>query len=97
MAKARRRGRTHVFRLFVAGRESNSAQARENLARVCEEHLLGRHTIEVIDVLRNAARAYKEGVLVTPTLILIAPRPRVTLLGNLSDKRQVLFALRLGR
>jgi circadian clock protein KaiB len=97
MAKARRRGRTYVFRLFVAGHETNSAQARENLARVCADHLDGRHRIEIIDVLRNAASAYEEGVLVTPTLILIEPRPRVTLLGSLSDKRQVLAALRLGR
>jgi hypothetical protein len=34
-------------------------------------------------------------VLVTPTLILIKPFPKVTVFGNLSDTRQVLAALRL--
>jgi len=34
-------------------------------------------------------------VLVTPTLILIKPPPKVTVLGNLSDTRQVFGALRL--
>ena len=91
------KGATYVFRLFVAGHEANSAQARGNLARLCEEHLKGRHKIEIVDVMRDAATAYENGVLVTPTLLLIEPRPRVTLLGSLSDGRQVLAALRLGR
>src|SRR3989442_8867309 len=48
-ARGRERGRytaaggeTYVFRLFVAGSESNSTQASGNLARLCEEHLKGR-------------------------------------------------------
>ncbi len=88
-------GETHVFRLFVAGNESNSTQARGNLARLCEERLQGRYEIETVDVLKYAAAAHKNNVLVTPTLILIRPHPKVTVLGNLSDTRQVLGALRL--
>lgn len=102
--KARRRergrsatagGETYVFRLFVAGNDSNSTQAGENLARLCEEHLKGRYQIKTLDVLKDAATARKHNVLVTPTLILIEPPPKVTVLGNLSDTRQVLAALRL--
>ena len=85
----------YVFRLFVAGNESNSTQARANLARLCEEHLKGRFKIETVDVLKDAARAHKNNVLVTPTLILIKPHPKVTVFGNLSDTRQALAALRL--
>lgn len=86
---------TYVFRLFVAGNESNSTQARRNLARLCEEHLKGRYKIEIVDVLKDAATALKNNVLVSPTLILIQPRPRATVLGNLSDTRKVLGALGL--
>ena len=89
------RGATYVFRLFVAGNESNSSQARGNLARLCEEHLKGRCKIETVNVLRDAATAYKHHVLLTPTLILIKPPPKVTVVGNLSDNRQVLAALGL--
>jgi len=88
-------GESYVFRLFVAGSESNSTQASGNLARLCEEHLKGRYQIEIVDVLKDAAAAHKNNVLVTPTLILIKPHPKVTVLGNLSDTRQVLAALRL--
>jgi circadian clock protein KaiB len=94
MRKARK-GETHVFRLFVAGNESNSLQARENLARLCEEHIKGRYTIDTIDVLKDASSAYKNHVLVTPTLILVKPIPAVTVFGNLNDTRQILAALRL--
>ncbi len=88
-------GETYVFRVFVAGNESNSTQARRNLTGLCEEHLKGRYEIEIVDVLKDAASALKNNVLVTPTLILIKPFPKVTVLGNLSDTRQVLAALRL--
>jgi circadian clock protein KaiB len=88
-------GETYVFRLFVAGNELNSSQARGNVARLCEEHIKGRYKIDVVDVLKDAASAHKNKVLVTPTLILIKPLPKVTVLGNLNDTRQVLAALRL--
>jgi circadian clock protein KaiB len=94
--KTKKPGReTYVFRLFVAGNESNSSQARANLARLCAEHLNGRYKIDVVDVLKEATSAHKNNVLVTPTLILVKPLPKVTLLGNLNDATQVFAALRL--
>ena len=98
--RARRRslkpaGERYVFRLFVAGNESNSSQARGNLAQLCERHIKGRYKIDIVDVLKDTAAAYKNGVLVTPTLILLKPLPKVTVLGNLNDTGQVLAALRL--
>ena len=104
MIKARKRerrrytkpgGETYVFRLFVAGNESNSSQARGNLTRLCEQHIKGRYKIDAMDVLKDATAAHKNNVLVTPTLILIKPLPKVTVLGNLNDTGQVLAALRL--
>lgn len=86
---------TYVFRLFVAGNESNSTQARINLARICEEHLKGRYQIDIVDVLKDAASALKYHVLLTPMLIMIEPRPGISVLGNLSDTREVLATLRL--
>ncbi len=87
--------KTHIFLLFVAGQASNSMQARDNLTRLCEEHLEGRYQIDIVDVLTHTARAIQHRVLVTPTLIVIKPRPSVTLLGSLSDTKAVVAALRL--
>jgi circadian clock protein KaiB len=83
------------LRLFVAGHGTNSKQALANLQRLCREHLNGHYTIETIDVVKNYEAAVRNNILVTPALILVAPLPRVTVLGNLSDRQKVLLALRL--
>ena len=90
----RRRGH-YLLRLFVAGNGTNSRQALANLHRLCREHLNGRCTIETVDVVKNYEAAVTNNILVTPTLILVAPRPKVIVLGNLSDRQKVLAALRL--
>ncbi len=86
----------HVLKLYVAGVEANSRLARENLKRICDEYLEGRHRIDVVDVLTDFASALKERVFVTPTLILVSPEPRATIVGNLGDRERVISALRLG-
>ena len=85
----------YVLRLFVAGNGANSRQALENLHRLCREHLNGRSTIETVDVVKNFKAAVRDNILITPTLIMVAPLPRVIVLGNLSDQQKVMLALRL--
>ena len=84
-----------MFRLFVASNGPNSQQAMVNLQRLCREHLNGNCKIETIDVTKDYQAAVTNNILVTPALILVAPRPHVVILGNLSDSRKVLAALRL--
>ena len=89
------RGETYVLRLFVAGEESNSTQAKENLKRICDTYLKGRYQNKIVDVLEDFQTALEHNVLVTPTLILVSPPPKVTIFGNLSATKKVLAALRL--
>jgi circadian clock protein KaiB len=89
-------GERYVLWLFVAGDEPNSHQARENLARLCERCLDAPCEIIIYDVLKDFQPALDNRVLVTPTLIRVSPPPRVTILGNLSDTRKVVAALRRG-
>ena len=56
----------------------------------------GRCELTVFDVCKDFATALEHGILLTPTLLLLSPPPRVTIIGNLSDTEQVLGALRLG-
>jgi circadian clock protein KaiB len=88
-------GKAYAFRLFVAGNGSNSTQARGNLARLCEEYLKGRYQIDIVDVMKDPAIALKHSILLTPMLIMLKPRPGVSVLGNLSDTKTVLATLRL--
>ena len=98
--KARHRARKgqrghYLLRLFMAGNGQNSNTALANLRSLCQEHLKGRCTIETVNVVKDFRAAVRDNVLVTPALILVAPRPRVMVLGNLSDLPKVLAALRL--
>jgi circadian clock protein KaiB len=85
----------YLLRLFMAGSGANSQKALANLRSLCQEHLQGRYTIETVDVIHDFESAVKENILVTPALILVAPLPRVVVLGNLSDLPTVLAALRV--
>jgi circadian clock protein KaiB len=87
----------YLLRLFMAGSGANSQKALANLRSLCEEHLEGRYTIETVDVVHDFEAAVRESILVTPALILVAPLPRVVVLGNLSDLPKVLAALRLSK
>jgi len=89
-----KRGR-HLLRLFVVGDGPNSKLAISNLRSICHEHFNGNCKIETIDVEKNLTAATRDNILITPALIMIAPLPRVTILGNLSDRQKVLVALRV--
>jgi circadian clock protein KaiB len=83
------------FRLYTTGDTPNSTEARFNLAAICRNHLPGQHEIEMVDVLKEPARALEDGVYMTPTLVKLAPSPVQKLFGNLSQTDTVLAALGL--
>lgn len=85
----------YKFRLYVAGDALNSAQARANLAALCQTHLAGRHQIEIVDVFKEPQRALADAIFMTPTLVKLAPLPERTLVGTLSQTPTVLQALGL--
>lgn len=87
--------RQYFLKLYVAGNEQNSQLARNNLKSICDKYLKDKCRIQEVDVLTDFASALKERVFVTPTLILLAPEPKATVIGNLSDYEMVISALRL--
>ncbi len=84
------------FRLYVAGDAQNSAQAVANLNALCRAHLPDRHAIEVVNVFREPKRALADRILMTPTLVKLAPSPAPRrIVGTLSQTQPVLQALGL--
>jgi circadian clock protein KaiB len=72
------------LRLYVAGHNSRSIQALAKLKRVCDQHLNGRYSVEVIDLLENPQLAKGDRELPTPIKKII---------GNLSNTERVLVGL----
>jgi circadian clock protein KaiB len=83
------------FILFVAGDERNSRIAKNNLARICKDILVGRCEVELVDVMQDFAAALKYNILLTPSLLVVAPPPQVMIVGNLDDMEEVSAALQI--
>ena len=86
----------YKFRLYVAGDAHNSMQAVANLTALCKTYLENQHAIEVVNVFRDPKRALADGILMTPTLVKLAPLPAPTkVVGTLSQTEPLMTALGL--
>lgn len=85
----------YVLRLFVTGATSRSQRAIENMRKICEENLLGRFDLEVIDIYQNPEATRDLQVIATPTLVKVLPEPLRRIIGDLSDSEKVLAGLNL--
>ncbi|MGA2225085.1 MAG: circadian clock KaiB family protein [Syntrophobacteraceae bacterium] len=85
----------YELRLYVAGQTPRSLEAFSNLKKICEEHLKGQCTIEVIDLLENPRLAKGDQILAVPTLVRQLPKPVRKIIGTLADTERVLVGLDL--
>lgn len=83
------------LRLYVAGQAPNSLAARDNLRALLERAGHDGAEVEIVDVLEEPERGAGDGILVTPTLLRLAPEPARKIIGNLSDAEGALRALGL--
>lgn len=84
----------HYFlRLFITGSTPRSTRAIRNIRTICEEHLPGRYDLEVIDIYQHPEFTKPEQIVVTPTLFKKLPLPFRRMIGDLSNKDDVLVGL----
>jgi circadian clock protein KaiB len=93
------RGASVELCLFVAGETGPSARARRELERLGSELEEGGWRVEVVDVVARPDLAERAGILATPVLMRLAPLPRRSMIGDLSDWDVVadVLELQLGR
>lgn len=83
------------LRLYTAGQTPKSVAALANLKRVCEEHLAGNYSIEVIDLMKNPRLAKDDEIIAIPTLVRKIPTPLRKIIGDLSNTERALVGLQL--
>jgi len=83
----------YVLTLFVTGASNLSGRAITNVRALCEAHLEGRYTLQVVDVHKDPQMMSSYDLVAAPALIKEAPLPKRMLVGDLSDTRRVLAAL----
>lgn len=83
------------LRLYTAGQSPKSLAALNNLKRICDQHLAGRYSIEVIDLMKNPRLAKDDQIVAIPTLVRKLPEPLRRLVGDLSDTERTLVGLQI--
>ena len=81
------------LRLYIAGDSPRSRTAVINLHKLCDRYLPGRHSIEIVDLLKNPALAKAHQIVAIPTLIRELPEPLKRIIGDLSNVEKVLVGL----
>lgn len=94
-AAPRRKEKEYLLRLYVTGTTLRSSRAIQSIKAICEEHLRGRYSLQVVDIYQRPALARDEQIVATPTLIRALPLPLRRLIGDLSDTERVLVGLDL--
>ena len=74
-------------------KSARSNRAVLNVKRLCEEHLPGRYTLEVVDIFQQPERAREGQVIASPTLVKQLPLPIRRLIGDMSDCQKLLAGL----
>ena len=83
------------LRLYVAGETPKCVQAFQHLKQICEEHLQGRYSIEVIGLLKNPTLAQGDQIIAIPTLVRKLPPPVKKIIGDLTNTERVVVGLNL--
>jgi circadian clock protein KaiB len=87
--------RNYVLRLYVAGMTPKSTLAVTNLKNICEEHLAGRYSLEVIDLYKHPNLANGEQIIAAPTLLKKLPLPLRRFIGDMSNTEKIVVGLDL--
>jgi circadian clock protein KaiB len=83
------------LRLYIAGQTPKSVLALKNITKYCEEHLAGKYSIEIIDLLKNPQLAEGDQIFAIPTLVRKFPEPLRKIIGDLSNEEKVLVGLNI--
>jgi len=85
----------YVLRLFVVGMSPKSQDAIANVRGLCKKYLMGRHSLEVIDIHQHPKSASENQVLAVPTLIKKLPLPIRKFVGDMTKTDKILAGLDL--
>lgn len=90
------KGELWHFVLYLSGDETRlSKRAITNLYEICEEHLNGRYSIQIIDVEDYPKIGRDKNIIASPTLIRELPEPVKRVIGDLSEREKALAALEI--
>jgi circadian clock protein KaiB len=85
-----------LLRLYLSSRSTAGASIAETFRAAASRLPPEAVEMEVIDVFADPARAQRDRVIATPTLIKVRPEPELRLIGSVADEDAILRYLGLG-
>ncbi len=85
------------FRLFITGKTPKYDEIVKNLQNLLEEEFDGQYSLETISIIEDPQLAVSNMIFATPTLIKVYPPPIRKIVGDMSNRNQVLVGLGLIR
>jgi len=82
-----------ILQLYVSGMSPKSIEAIENIKRLCDQHLVGRFELEIIDLYKNPEAASEQQIVFSPSLIKKFPLPKRIMIGTFADTEKVIKGL----
>jgi len=83
----------YQLRLYIIGGSVNSQRAVQRIKSICEQQLRDRYLLEIVDIMEDPAAAQEARIIATPTLIKSSPLPIRRIIGDMSNREQVLVGL----
>lgn len=90
---ARRPDGRFILRLYVSGMTPRSRRAIGNIQKLCEQHLAGRHELQIIDIYQQPGLAKEHQIIAAPTLVKKLPLPLRKVIGDMADPGRVMLVL----
>jgi circadian clock protein KaiB len=83
----------YSLKLYVADETDKSARALANVKKLTEVLEPDLHVLEIVDILKNPEIAVEDHIIAIPALIRKLPLPVRRVIGDLSDRESVIYAL----
>jgi circadian clock protein KaiB len=83
------------LRLYVAGESPNSVAALRHLRALLAAYPSRKVDLEILDLMKHPELGVRDGVLVTPLMIKLAPAPERRIFGTLKDTDALVSVLGL--
>ena len=71
--------KNYKLRLYIAGTTPRSTRSVLNIRSICQQFLLGRYDLEIVDIYQQPSLAREHQIIAAPTLIKEFPLPLQTL------------------
>jgi circadian clock protein KaiB len=85
----------YQLKLFIAGASVNSLRSIENIKEFCNNFLVDRYDLEIIDIYQQPVLAEQEQIIALPLLIKKYPNPERRFIGDMSDTNVLLKGMGL--